>query len=48
LVISCVELPSFIEGKIEERLKATVRLGRRREELIDDLKEKAYVGSWKR
>jgi hypothetical protein len=29
-----------IEGKLEERIKMTVRRGRRRKQLLDDLKEK--------
>jgi len=40
LVISGVELRSSLEGKIERRVKVTGRLGRRRKELMDDLKEK--------
>jgi len=38
----------IIEGKVEGRVKVTGRLGRRRKELLDDLKEKVYIGNWKR
>jgi hypothetical protein len=30
----------MIEGKVEGRIKMTVRRGRRRKQLLDDLKEK--------
>jgi hypothetical protein len=34
------------EGKIEGKVKVTGRLGRRRKELLDDLKEKVCIGNW--
>ena len=36
---------TVIEGKIEERINVTGRLGKRRKQLLDDLKEKR--GYWK-
>jgi hypothetical protein len=38
----------IIEGKVEGRVKVAGRLGRRRKELLDDLKEKVYIENWKR
>ena len=35
----------MIEGKIEGRIEMTGRQGRRRKQLLDDLKEK--IGYWK-
>jgi hypothetical protein len=38
-------LKHIIEGKIEGRIEATGRRGRRRKQLLDDLKEKEYAGN---
>jgi hypothetical protein len=44
LLANCL-LKHEIEGKIESRVEVTGRRGRRRKQLLDDLKEKR--GSWK-
>jgi hypothetical protein len=37
-----------IEGKLEGRIEMTGRRGRRRKQLLDDLKEKRSTGNLKR
>jgi hypothetical protein len=41
-------LKHVIEGKIEGRMEVTGRRGRRRKQLVDDLKKRGYTGNWKR
>jgi hypothetical protein len=38
-------LKQVIEGKLEGRIEMTGRRGRRRKQLLDDLKEKKYTGN---
>jgi hypothetical protein len=40
LSLSCVKVKHVIEGKLEGRIEMTGRRGRRRKQLLDDLKEK--------
>jgi len=40
--------PRVIEGELEGRIKVTGRRGKRRKQLLDDLRKRADIAIWKR
>jgi len=47
LCMNCL-LKQFTKGKIDRSIEVTGGRGRRRKQLLDDLKEREYTGTWKK